>query len=102
MVFAAPAFCSSHDSGPFFVTIGVWLTFAMLYGTMQMMNTEHFLFTHPWVDPLYFAGTVTSTVGFGDIVPRTAAAKWVVLLNQVAVLGLAALFLCVITRRSRS
>ncbi len=51
----------------------------------------HFLEDWSWVDSLYFSVVAVTTVGFGDLVPTTDAAKLftvVYVLAGIAVLGL--------------
>jgi len=38
------------------------------------------------IDPYYFSFTIMSTVGFGDLTPRTAAAKLVVMTQQAVLM----------------
>jgi len=50
------------------------------------MNPEDFGFKSP-VDPYYFAFTTMSSVGYGDLSPKTNKAKIVVMLQQVIIIG---------------
>ena len=36
------------------------------------------------IDPLYFAVTLTSSVGFGDYTPKTTLAKLIVIIHMMA------------------
>lgn len=36
------------------------------------------------IDPLYFAVTITSSVGFGDYTPKTTFAKIIVIMHMMA------------------
>jgi hypothetical protein len=75
------------------IVIGVFLVgFSIIY--LSMSNTNMHTFTKP-LDPtraLYFTITVFSTVGFGDITPRTDPARLVVaaqMLLDLAIIGIA-------------
>lgn len=47
-----------------------------------MFKKEDFGFTDSGLDPWYFAFTTMSTVGYGDMAPKTPAAKLVVMTQQ--------------------
>lgn len=75
------------------IVIGVFLVgFSIIY--LSMYNNNHHTFTRP-LDPtsaLYFTISVFSTVGFGDITPRTDPARLVVsaqMLLDLAIIGVA-------------
>lgn len=60
-----------------------------------MFKKEDFGFTDSGLDPWYFAFTTMSTVGYGDMAPKTNAAKLIVMSQQVFLImeGLAGAFL---------
>lgn len=74
-------------SVPFFV-----LLFASAYVAMSRLSPESFSARLSHTDGLYFTVTVFSTVGFGDIVAKSEAARLVVtgqMLADLIVLGVA-------------
>lgn len=69
------------------------LLFASSYVVMAMLSAANFGQKLTHTDALYFTVTVFSTVGFGDITPKTQAARLVVTGQMVAdliILGLGA------------
>jgi len=46
-----------------------------------------------YLDNLYFSMTISSTVGFGDIVPKSPAAKIIVIVHQICLITLAAILI---------
>ena len=62
----------------------VFLIVTALYGIIYTMFGAHFNFEHP-VDPFYFSATVGSTTGFGDHLPTTPLAKFLVMTHQLLV-----------------
>ena len=68
------------------------LLFTLIYFTLSKAGEEQFNGldkTSSFLDHLYFAFTVQSTVGFGDIYPKSHVAKMVVMLQQsLLILGL--------------
>jgi voltage-gated potassium channel len=69
------------------------LVFAATYLTMSAADPSAFSERLSHTDALYFAVTILSTVGFGDITPATAGARVVVMVQMVSgllVLGLLA------------
>jgi hypothetical protein len=61
------------------------LLFTVMYFTLSMSGEEHFNGldkSSSFLDHVYFAFTVQSTVGFGDIYPKTALAKIIVMIQQ--------------------
>ncbi|MFI6448061.1 potassium channel family protein [Kitasatospora sp. NPDC050543] len=68
------------------------LLFASTYVVMATMSASNFDGQLTHTDGLYFTVTVLSTVGFGDITPKTGAARLVVtgqMLADLVILGLA-------------
>ncbi len=67
------------------VVVGVMLTllFALAYATMSAVSPAAFSQSLDRSSAIYFTVTVLSTVGFGDITPVTAAARWVVTLQMI-------------------
>ena len=67
------------------------LLFTLMYFTLSMTGEEHFNGldkSSSFLDHIYFAFTVQSTVGFGDIYPKTAIAKTMVMAQQsILILG---------------
>jgi voltage-gated potassium channel len=62
----------------------VLLTFAETYFAMARTSAANFSQPLTRTDSLYFAITVFSTVGFGDITPRTEASRVVVMIQMLA------------------
>ena len=74
------------------VAVPVFLVaFALLYLGMADTNGNDFSQSLDRVRAMYFTVTVLSTVGFGDIVPRTDPARIVVTIQMVLDLALVAL-----------
>jgi ion channel len=68
------------------------LLFASSYVVMAAMSAGNFGGRLTHTDGLYFTVTVFSTVGFGDITPKTQAARLVVtgqMIGDLVILGLA-------------
>jgi UDP-N-acetylmuramyl pentapeptide phosphotransferase/UDP-N-acetylglucosamine-1-phosphate transferase len=59
------------------------LTFASIYVVMSNETPSSFTETLDRTDALYFAVTVLSTVGFGDITPTTDATRGVVTVQMI-------------------
>ena len=58
-----------------------------MYGLLySQMKPDSFGFKSP-IDPFYFAFTTMSTVGYGDISPKTDAAKLMVMAQQMVLFG---------------
>jgi voltage-gated potassium channel len=63
------------------------LVITVVYGLLySQMNPESFGFASP-LDPFYFAFTTMSTVGYGDISPKTDTAKLMVMSQQIVLMG---------------
>jgi hypothetical protein len=66
-------------------------TFASFFALLRRAQPEAFLVTYAhgpgetlrWADMMYFAFTVLTSTGFGEIVPRTDAARSLVVIEQV-------------------
>ena len=61
----------------------------------------HFLEDWSWVDSLYFSVVAVTTVGFGDLVPTTDAAKLFTVAYVIAGIGVLGLFLNERLRRNQ-
>ncbi len=61
----------------------------------------HFLEDWSWVDSLYFSVVAVTTVGFGDLVPTTDAAKLFTVAYVIAGISVLGLFLNERLRRSQ-
>ena len=61
----------------------------------------HFLEGWSWVDSLYFSVVAVTTVGFGDLVPTTDAAKLFTVAYVIAGIGVLGLFLNERLRRNQ-
>jgi ion channel len=81
------------------------LLFASSYVVMAAMSAANFGARLTHTDGLYFAVTVFSTVGFGDITAKTQAARLVVtgqMIADLAILGLAVkIIVGAVSRRRR-
>jgi len=60
----------------------ITLAYGLIY---SILPKEEFGFESP-LDPFYFAFTTMSTVGYGDISPKTDRAKLIVMTQQAALL----------------
>ena len=61
----------------------------------------HYLEDWSWVDSLYFSVVAVTTVGFGDLVPTTDAAKLFTVAYVIAGIGVLGLFLNERLRRNQ-
>src|ERR1035438_1547086 len=80
------------------------LVFASTYYLMERASAANFSMPLTRTDALYFTVTVFSTVGFGDIVPRSEVARIVLIvqmLGDLALLGAGARILLGAVRRGR-
>jgi hypothetical protein len=80
------------------------LVFASTYFVMQRTSAANFTQPLSRTDALYFAMTVFSTVGFGDISPKSEAARVVLIvqmLGDIALLGAGARILLGAVRRGQ-
>ena len=78
------------------------LVFASTYFVMQRASAANFTQPLTRTDALYFAVTVFSTVGFGDITPKSEAARMVgQMLTNIALLGAGARVLLGAVRHSQ-
>lgn len=73
---------------------GFLVFITLVYGFLySQMSQSEFGFKDP-IDPLYFSFTTMSTVGYGDISPKTRRAKMLVMTQQMFLMfGEIALFL---------
>jgi hypothetical protein len=80
------------------------LLFASTYFVMERASAANFTQPLTRTDALYFAVTVFSTVGFGDIAPRSEATRVVLIvqmLGDIALLGAGARVLLGAVRRGQ-
>lgn len=61
----------------------ITLGFGFLY---SMMDPEEFGFKTA-IDPYYFSFTTMSSVGYGDLSPKTDRAKFMVMIQQAFIFG---------------
>jgi hypothetical protein len=64
------------------------ILFAIIYWIMQRMSPgKHFkgLINNSWFDMLYFSTVTQSTVGYGDIVPKSKLARGIAMLQMLLV-----------------
>jgi len=63
------------------------LVVTLVYGLVySQMSPDSFGFKSP-LDPFYFACTTMSTVGYGDISPKTDMAKLMVMSQQIVLIN---------------
>jgi len=63
------------------------LAITTMYGLLySQMKPGSFGFKSP-IDPFYFSFSTMSTVGYGDISPKTDAAKLMVMTQQMVIFG---------------
>jgi len=63
------------------------LVITTMYGLLySQMKPGSFGFKSP-IDPFYFSFSTMSTVGYGDISPKTDAAKLMVMTQQMVIFG---------------
>lgn len=79
--------CGSPPTAVIVNGLVLWIGFGLVYAAMHVWNEKHFEFTDPWVDPFYFSATATSTVGLGDITPKTRLARLIVTVHLVGTMG---------------
>ncbi len=65
------------------VVLMLTLLFAWAYAMMSAVSPAAFSHSLDRSSAIYFTVTILSTVGFGDITPVTAAARWVVTLHMI-------------------
>jgi len=62
------------------------LLFGVIYHIMDKIDKSHFNFANDF-EAYYFSFSTMSTVGFGDIAPRTTTAKLVVIAQMIVVMS---------------
>tara|TARA_B100001540_G_C15360463_1_gene441018 strand:+ start:182 stop:445 length:264 start_codon:yes stop_codon:yes gene_type:complete len=67
----------------FTITFGIIMVYGYIYSTL---GPDDFDFKTP-IDPYYFSMTTMSTVGYGDILPKSQRAKIIVMTQQMALLA---------------
>lgn len=68
------------------------MLFAIMYFVLGRSGTDFAGITSP-LDALYFATTVQSSVGFGDITPTSSRAKFLVMIQQfLLIIGMVNVF----------
>ncbi len=74
------------------VVLMLTLLFAWAYAMMSAVSPAAFSHSLDRSSAIYFTVTILSTVGFGDITPVTAAARWVVTLHMIVNITLVVVF----------
>ena len=82
----------------FFNYIEIVITFGVLYSCGNHMNVPF----KTWYDPIYFSMITSSSIGFGDFVPVTAYAKFLVSIQALFFLSFVVLFLNFFTNKVKS
>lgn len=82
----------------FFNYIEIVITFGVLYSCGNHMNVPF----KTWYDPIYFSMVTSSSIGFGDFVPVTAYAKFLVSVQALFFLSFVVLFLNFFTNKVKS
>lgn len=65
--------------------IRTFLLFSIIYILLFYIGNNPMNFESP-VDAMYFSLTITSTVGFGDYVPKTNIAKFIVSIHMLTLI----------------
>ena len=79
----------SRKSSFFLTNIIILVLFTIIYSLMGMK--KHFGVDSTVTNAAYFAGVTHATVGYGDVAPKTKAAKWVVFTHIMLVWSLVAI-----------
>ena len=66
----------------FLILLFITFTYGVIYSTME---DKHFNFTSK-IDPYYFSFTTATSVGYGDISPKTTKSKLIVMSQQLLIL----------------
>lgn len=61
------------------VLITIIIIYTILYTTLFYIDKNNFRGAHTFVDVLYFTITTQTTVGYGDITPKSQLAKFAVI-----------------------
>lgn len=75
--------------------IVVYLIMIVIFSLIYYnINTDHMYYASncnpdSYIDHLYFSTTVSSTVGFGDILPRSPLAKTIVMIHELCIIAVA-------------
>ena len=59
------------------------LIYALVY---YYINDDHFNKALTFTDALYFSTTTMSTTGYGDLIPQTATAKYLIITQQLFII----------------
>ena len=75
---------------------GVFSILVLAFGTVFYHVTEHFT----WLDSLYFCTITLTTIGYGDITPKTSLGKAFTILYVIIGIGIIAYFVNILFKNA--